>query len=513
MISDMPSRRQGAFVGLLSLIVSLTAASIVAALAKVDGPIVVVGNRFIDATPKWLKNFAVENFGTNDKAILLAGITVTLILAAALVGIAALRRFSVAVVGTAVLAIVGIAAATTRSSSRGVDWLPPLVGSLAGLGAFWVLLRRPRTAEGPAESPLAFDRRRFLTGAGALGVTSVGMALSASAVRRGQTKTIATSRVTATADLPKLPSAAVAVPSSATLPEVGYDYITNVADFYRIDTALSIPQVDPSTWKLTIKGLVTTPLTITYAELLAMPMIERVITISCVSNEVGGDLIGNARWQGVSLAELLKKVGVKPEATQLASKSHDGWTCGFPTALAMDGRDAMIAVAMNGQPLNAKHGFPARLIVPGIYGYVSATKWLTEITLTTMEDFDGYWIDKGWSKLAPVKTQSRIDVPRRSTPLVPGKVAVAGVAWAMHRGVDKVEVRVDDGAWVEAKLADEPTIDAWRQWVYAWDATPGRHRIAVRATDGAGIVQTSDIARSDPNGATGWHTINVNVGA
>ncbi len=509
----MLSRRQGSFAGVLSLAASMAVASFVAAVMKVDGPIVVVGNRFIDATPKWLKNFAVDTFGTSDKSVLLASITVVLIVAAAALGVAACQRFWAAIAGTALLAVVGALAASTRTGSQSGDWIPPIVGALAGLGAFWVLLRRPLVATGPAESPLAFDRRRFLAGAAALGATSAGLALVGSGFRNSRTKVVAARRTASSSSLPAPVSPAIVVPATATAPGQPDPFITPVADFYRIDTALSIPQIDASTWSLVIKGMVDKPLRLTYADLLARPMIERVITISCVSNEVGGDLIGNARWLGVPLSDLLREAGVHKDATQVASRSQDGWTCGFPTTLALDGRDAMIAVAMNGEPLNARHGFPARIIVPGIYGYVSATKWLTEINLTTLEDFDGYWIPRGWAKQAPIKTQSRIDVPKRSTGLKAGKTPIAGVAWAMHRGIKMVELQIDGGEWVAATLADEPTVDAWRQWSYAWDATPGKHRIAVRATDGAGAVQTSEPSSPDPDGATGWHTISVNVDA
>jgi DMSO/TMAO reductase YedYZ molybdopterin-dependent catalytic subunit len=490
----------------------MATATLIAALMNVDGPIVAVGNRFIDSTPKWLKIFAIDTFGTNDKPVLLAGIGIVLIIAAGLLGIAARTKFVAAIVGTAALAIVGALAATTRTGSQSGDWVPPVIGALAGLGAFWALLRRPIVAA-QAESPLAFDRRRFLVGAGALAVTSGGLSLVGSGLRNSRTKTVATKRTASTSALPTPRSPAAAVAESATIKEGAEPFLTPMADFYRIDTAISIPQIDASTWKLQIKGMVDKPLTLTYADLLSRPMIERVITISCVSNEVGGNLIGNARWLGVPLADLLKEAGVQKAATQVASKSQDGWTCGFPTALALDGRDAMIAVAMNGEPLNAKHGFPCRIIVPGIYGYVSATKWLTEINMTTLEDFDGYWIPRGWAKDAPIKTQSRIDVPKRGQPVKAGKVAVAGVSWAMHRGIKMVEVQIDDGPWVAAKLADEPSVDAWRQWLYEWDATPGRHKITVRATDANGATQTKDVASPDPDGATGWHNISLTVDA
>jgi DMSO/TMAO reductase YedYZ molybdopterin-dependent catalytic subunit len=288
-------------------------------------------------------------------------------------------------------------------------------------------------------------------------------------------------------------------------------YLTPNADFYRIDTALSIPNVDPDTWKLTIGGMVDRPFELTYDELLARPMVERIVTLTCVSNEVGGDLIGTARWLGVPLKDLLAEAGVRAGATQVASVSVDGWTCGFPTPIALDGRDALVAVGMNGEPLPRRSGYAARLVVPGLYGYVSATKWLKEIRLTTWEDFDGYWVPRGWSKEGPIKTSSRIDVPRSGERPPAGRVVVAGVAWAQHRGVAKVEVQVDDGAWVEATLADEPTVDGWRQWRYEWDAAAGDHELHVRATDATGALQSAETVDVAPNGAEGYHRRSVRV--
>jgi DMSO/TMAO reductase YedYZ molybdopterin-dependent catalytic subunit len=252
-------------------------------------------------------------------------------------------------------------------------------------------------------------------------------------------------------------------------------------------------------------------LTLDYEELVARPMIERDVTLACVSNEVGGDYIGNARWIGTPLADLLDEAGVDPGASQLVSRSVDGFTIGTPTAVVMDGRDAMLAVAMNGEPLPIEHGFPVRMVVPGLYGYVSATKWLVDLELTTLDAYDAYWIQRGWAKEAPIKTQSRIDTPRFGDEVPAGTVAVAGVAWAQHRGIERVEVRVDGGAWQEAELGAEDTVDTWRQWVYRWDAAPGRRTIAVRATDGDGRTQTAELAEPFPDGATGHHTITVDV--
>lgn len=252
-----------------------------------------------------------------------------------------------------------------------------------------------------------------------------------------------------------------------------------------------------------MKGSVDRPLTLTYAELMAMPHIEADVTLSCVSNEVGGDLAGNARWQGVPLADLLERAGLQSGATQVLGRSVDGFTAGFPTEVALDGRNAMVAVAMNGEPLPAAHGFPARLVIPGLYGYVSATKWLSEIELTSFDEVDGYWIPRGWSKEGPIKTQSRIDVASRRV--------IAGVAWAPTRGIERVEIRIDDGPWQQATLAAPLGVDCWRQWFLPWDTAPERYVIAVRATDGTGETQTAERTDVAPNGASGHHTIQVDV--
>jgi DMSO/TMAO reductase YedYZ molybdopterin-dependent catalytic subunit len=288
-------------------------------------------------------------------------------------------------------------------------------------------------------------------------------------------------------------------------------FITPNKDFYRIDTALSLPRINIKTWKLDIGGMVNTPLTLSYQDLLARPMVERTITICCVSNEVGGPYIGNAVWQGVLLADLLTEAGVDSRAEQIFGTSVDGWTCGFPVGAAFDGRDAMIALGMNGEPISLEHGYPARIIIPGLYGYVSATKWVQSLELTTWNQAEGYWVPLGWSREAPIKTQSRIDVPRRDEKVSAGKIAIAGVAWAQQRGVEKVEVRIDSGAWNIATLALDFSDDTWRQWKYEFDAKPGEYRIQVRATDKAGETQTEEVSRPDPDGATGYHTRTLKV--
>jgi DMSO/TMAO reductase YedYZ molybdopterin-dependent catalytic subunit len=287
------------------------------------------------------------------------------------------------------------------------------------------------------------------------------------------------------------------------------------ADFYRIDTALSVPQVPKDSWSLHIHGMVDKEITLTFADLLQRPMIERYVTLSCVSNEIGGDLVGNALFQGVRFKDVLDEAGVQPGATQVVSRSVDGWTAGSPTAVVMDGRDALIAIAMNGEPLPPEHGYPVRLVVPGLYGYVSATKWVTEIELTRWEDFDAYWVPRGWAKEGPIKTMARIDRPsskKSYTADASGTIDIAGLAWAVHRGISKVEVSLDQGEWRECELAGVPSDDTWRQWRYRWaGAQSGEHEVRARAYDGSGEPQPEQPKSVAPDGAQGYHTVHFKV--
>jgi DMSO/TMAO reductase YedYZ molybdopterin-dependent catalytic subunit len=286
---------------------------------------------------------------------------------------------------------------------------------------------------------------------------------------------------------------------------------TSQADFYRIDTALSIPQILPADWSLRIHGMVDQELTLSYQDLLDRGLTEAWLTLCCVSNEVGGDLISNAWWSGVRIADVLAEAGVRSDADAVMSRSFDDWTCGTPLAALTDDRNALFAVAMNGEPLTPEHGFPVRMVVPGLYGYVSATKWVVELEVTRFSDFSAFWTERGWAPQGPVKTQSRIDVPRAGERVKEGNVALGGIAWAQHTGIAAVEIRIDNEAWQQANLAEDATIDSWRQWSYVWAAEPGAHRIQVRATDRSGQTQTAEEADVLPNGATGWHTIDVDV--
>lgn len=288
-------------------------------------------------------------------------------------------------------------------------------------------------------------------------------------------------------------------------------FVTPNRDFYRVDTAIIVPQVNPNTWTLRIHGMVDRPIELTFDDLLRRPLTEADITLTCVSNEVGGQYVGNARWLGVRMADVLRAAGIQRDADMLLSTSADGFTCGTPVDVVLDGRDALFAVAMNGEVLPVDHGFPVRQVVPGLYGYVSATKWVVDIKVTRFDVDEAYWTPRGWAAKAPIKTQSRIDVPKPGARLRRGRTTIAGVAWAQHTGVAAVEVRIDGGAWQRARLAEVPGPDTWRQWALDWDATAGGHTIEVRATDAAGRTQTGRQASVAPDGATGWHTISVRV--
>ena len=460
-------------------------------------PIAAIGGAFIDRTPPWLKTFAISAFGTHDKTALLSGMAVVLVLLCAGIGIVARRTLTVALVGLALIGAVGALAVVSRPNAGALDILPTALGALAGIKLLQTFAQaRDRGGDG-------LSRRRVIAGAGALVVGFFGSRFDSGA---GQ----ATASRAATL-LPK-PTRPTPSTAGAQLDVAGISpYVVKNDAFYRIDTAFVVPHLDATTWRLKVVGEVEQEVTLDWATLLTKPLVQKLVTLTCVSNEVGGNLIGNALWTGWPVRELLAMAKPKAGADMVLSKSSDGFTAGTPLQAMTDDRDALLAVAMNGEPLPFEHGFPVRLVVPGLYGYVSATKWVTELKVTRFSADQGYWTPRGWSALGPVKTSSRVDVPSDGTQIKAGRTAVAGVAWAQHRGIDKVEVQVDKGAWQVAKLATEPTIDSWRQWVFTWEATSGSHTIAVRATDATGAVQIADPAPPDPNGAQGYHTITVRV--
>jgi len=510
--ADGMKRSWSASVGVVAGVLTVGVATLLAALMTGLGlaggtpsPLVAVGGAFVDRTPPWLKDFAIATFGTLDKVALIVGMALFLTAVCVVIGIVGARRPMAAMVAFGSFGAIGLLAVATRPFSSALDLLPTVVGTAAGLWALSVLWQRAH--EGARGG--AVDRRRLLLGGA--GFTVAGITAATLGQSLGQRAGLAAESRSAV----RLPKAAkpVVIPAGAQLPVQGITpYIMPNAEFYRIDTALVVPRLDTADWSLKVHGMVDREVTIDWATLLAKPMQDSLVTLMCVSNEVGGDLTGNAVWTGWPVRELLTMAGPRPGADMVLSTSSDGWTAGTPLSVLTDDRNALLAIAMNGQPLPFEHGFPVRLVVPGLYGYVSATKWVIDLKVTTFADDQGYWTPRGWSALGPVKTESRIDVPRSGDRVVAGKVAVAGIAWAQHRGIKAVEVRVDDGAWQQARLAEEATIDSWRQWVLPWQAVKGNHTITVRATDSAGVTQTQVQAPPAPDGATGWHTITVNVG-
>ncbi|MDQ3456772.1 MAG: molybdopterin-dependent oxidoreductase [Actinomycetota bacterium] len=533
--SRWPLRLRAALAGVLAAAVSLGVAELLAGLIGPNSsPVVAVGSAFIDATPRPLKDFAIATFGENDKIALVVGTLSLIVLFAVALGLLSLRDRRIGVAGIALFGAVGALAAISRPTGTVLDTIPAVVGAVAGVVALLAMLAplsRPApddssagaAAPGPpgglAESvrtafvrhnrkSTALDRRGFfIVGGIAAGVAAVTGGAGTLLQRRFS---VDAAREALT--LPAAADPAAAIPSVADLstqvPGLTPLYTPN-ADFYRVDVNITVPQVSPEDWSLRIHGRVRNELTFTLDDLIARPdVIERDITMTCVSNTVGGDLVGAARWLGVPLANLLAEAGVEDGADQVLTTAVDGFTIGTPTRDCLDTPNAMLAFAMNGQPLPAEHGFPVRMLVPGLYGYVSATKWLVDMELTTFEDAVPYWVQREWAVEGPIKISSRIDVPA-SVGTKAGDLTIAGVAWAQTRGIAAVEVRIDGGDWQQAELAPETNVQMWRQWRLPWRATAGQHTLTVRATGQDGEAQTDDRADAFPAGASGWHTLQV----
>lgn len=506
----------GALVGLLAAGVALGVGEVAAAFVRpAAAPIIAVGNRVIALTPQPVKHWAIRSFGTSDKAVLLTGIYVLLGLLAVAVGMLALRHVAYGVAGIVAFGAFGCYCALTAGAAQSNDVTPTLIGAVAGAVALVVLARAAGAASVTSTVsdalPGGADRRRFLLGSAAAAGVAV---LTGFGGRAAQHARFDAEKARRKVALPAPASPAGPLPAGTDLGKSGVPWQTPNGRFYRIDTALAVPQVDPDTWSLRIHGMVEHPITLTYQDVLDRPLIERWITLCCVSNEVGGSLIGNAKFLGAPLQQLMREAGLSPDADQLLMTSVDGMTIGCPAAIALDGRDSMLAVGMNGQPLPVDHGFPVRAVVPGLYGYTSACKWITDIEATTFARQAAYWVEGGWLAHPPVSLASRIDRPSPNAAVPAGRpVAVAGVAWDQHVGVSAVQLQVDDGPWQEARLAAVPSADTWRQWVLAW--TPpatGTYRLRVRAVDATGAVQPQTPRRPYPGAASGWHTITVRAG-
>ncbi|MBQ1084127.1 molybdopterin-dependent oxidoreductase [Nocardiopsis sp. B62] len=539
----------GAGLGLLVVGAALGFGELAAGLLRVTSPVVTVGDALVDNSPQFLMSWAIALFGTADKAVLVIGVLLVLILSGAALGVVASRRPVAGYVGLGLFTAVGLTAVVLRRADDLGAATAVVVGGVAGTVALALLLRSlgpaPSRTQGPGpdagpqsetdtdradeagseedtgqeQGPRAKGdadgvpqtgpdagpgRRGFvLTAAGVLAASGTAGALGRSlpSLLGGAGSGTRLALPAPASPLPALPSGVdLGVPGLA-------PFTTPNTDFYRIDTALTVPRPDPARWTLRVHGMVDRPFEIDMDELLSRDLVEADITLACVSNQVGGDLVGNTRWLGFPLAELLREAGVQSGADQILSTSSDGWTCGTPTEVVMDGRDALLAVGMGGEPLPHEHGYPARMVVPGLYGFVSATKWVTDIKLTRFADEQAYWAQRDWGVRAPIKTMSRIDVPSPLGRVESGEVVLAGVAWAQHRGVAGVEVRVDDGDWWEAELAEVPGIDTWVQWVTETTVDPGNHAVEVRATDATGFTQPSERVDPIPDGATGWHRI------
>ncbi|MFD1715314.1 molybdopterin-dependent oxidoreductase [Amnibacterium flavum] len=510
-----------ALAGVVSAGAFLAVAELVALLVGSGAsPILAVGSFVIDIVPRWAKEFAIEVFGANDKLFLLLSLAIAVVIAAAVAGVVEYirRPFGAVIIGLA--GVVAIAATVTRAGASPLVAIPSVLGAVVGIVLLSLLIPRLRTwrdstapavatGAGSAAPAKAVGRRGFLRLTVIAGAASLVVGVGARLV------SVATSSIGKVRDALKLPEPAsrVTLPDGAELDVEGLSsLVTANKDFYRVDTALTVPSVDPETWTLTIDGMVGETVTLTFDDLVAMGLDEYMITLTCVSNEVGGSLLGNAVWQGIPIRDVLALASPDSSADMVLSRSVDGFTASTPiSALTDPDLDAILAVAMNGEPLPLEHGFPVRMLVPGLYGYVSATKWLSGLTVTTFAKDEAYWTPRGYSAEAPIKLSSRIDTPRIDKALAAGPAKIAGMAWAQPVGVGAVEVQIDDGDWQPATMSTPVNGATWVQWVIDWQAETGTHYVAVRATDVNGTVQTEERASIAPNGSSGLQRTLIRV--
>ncbi len=497
--------------GLASAAAGLGVAELAAALiAPRASPLLVVGSLVIDLAPKWVKDLTIALFGTGDKVALLVILGLVLVGGAALAGLLDAKwppsgRILFALGGAA-----AVVAAMTRAGAGIPDPMPAFFGTIAAVIALPMLLKRtqPRGDTLSVESE-GITRRRFITWVGATAALGAVTAIAGRALAASY-EAVQAVRTSFTLPPPAVPLETI--PAGATFDVDGLSpFLTPNAEFYRIDTALQVPVIDPNDWVLKITGMVETPIELSYADLIALPLEESATTIACVSNEVGGDLIGTAVWLGYPIRHLLERAKPQSSADMVLSRSWDGFTASTPIEALQDDRNAILAVAMNGEALPLEHGYPVRMIVPGLYGYVSATKWVVELHVTRFADTTAYWTDRGWTERGPIKLSSRIDVPRAGDAVSGGEVVVAGVAWAPHTGISAVEVRIDGDGWQDAELTDPVGLDTWRQWRYVWQATPGDHTITVRAVDANGDLQSAATVPPFPDGSEGLAQRSVSV--
>ncbi len=478
-----------------------------------SSPFFALGSAIIDLTPPWLKDFAIATFGTNDKVALFFSIAAVATVLSALIGLLAKRSFALACTAIIALAVVMSSAVAARASTSLLDITPTVLGAVAGIGILqWLSRLIAATTPRPSQDADASgpSRRTFLLNSA--------LTLAAAAIATGVSTSLAASRNMADAArkalrLPRPRTKAKALPAGVQIDDPNMpQFITPNRNFYRIDTALSVPQVDPAQWSLRVHGMVENEFTMTFDELLDQELVETHLTLTCVSNPVGGDLVGNAKWLGYPLRHLLERAIPQAGADMVLSTSHDGFSASTPLEVLSDDRMALLAIGMNDEPLPFEHGFPVRMVVPGLYGYVSATKWVIDLEVTRFQDKAAYWTTRGWSERGPIKMSSRIDTPRPFAKVPAGEVVLGGTAWAQTRGISRVQVQIDDGPWEDAELAAEASLDTWRQWRFAWkDAAPGAHSATVRAYDAQGLLQTREKANPVPNGASGWQRLQFTV--
>nr|WP_043417577.1 molybdopterin-dependent oxidoreductase [Arthrobacter globiformis] len=511
----------------LAALAGVAAAAVVLSVAELLGafftaratPLIALGSTFIDFTPPWLKDFAIATFGTNDKAALFAGMGLTIFVLACVLGVVAYRRWALGAAGVLLMGALIVAGVVTRAGVRPLDAVPSLVGTAAGLVVLRLLVSRlwrlrafpasPADVAAKAPERPAASRRAFVAATG-ITAAAAGIAATGGRLLSAARSNVAQARESLRLPAPVLPAAAVPAGVQSATPGVT-PWLTPGRDFYRIDTALSVPEIKAEEWELRVHGLVEEEVRLTFQDLLDADLVESHVTLTCVSNPVGGNLAGNARWLGLPLREVLKRARPTAGADMVLSTSIDGFSASTPLEVLQDGRDAMLAIGMNGEPLPLEHGYPVRMVVPGLYGFVSATKWVVDLEVTRFADSKAYWTQRGWSERGPIKTMARVEVPKSFAVVPAGRVAVGGTAWAQTRGITKVEVQIDDGDWAEAALSDEASVDTWRQWSFDWDAKPGSHYLKVRATDGTGEVQTEKRADPVPDGASGWQSVMVTV--
>lgn len=508
------SRPVAAMVGVLAVWAALGVGHLVAGLiSAASSPFLAVGDAVVRLSPEPLTEFAKNTFGTNDKLVLLTGMFVVITLVGAAAGLLSRERPDPGTWVVVALGVLGAAAVYFAPVYAELDLVAPIVATLAGVGAFrWLHHLGVRAREPVSAAENGVSRRSVLRGSAAVGLGALASAGVGTLIARD----VEGSRAEVTAQLARATyvERATPLPAAAAYPQLGTPtFVTTNNDFYRIDTALRIPTLAAADWRLRVHGMVERELTLSFADLIGRPLVERPITLTCVSNPVGGNLVSTADFIGVPLRDILLEAGVDPAADQLFSRSTEGWYTGTPTAVVMEPlRGALLAIGMNGEALPPEHGFPVRMLVPGLYGYVSGTKWLVDLEATTFRNplRQGFWLERGWSQFGPIKTMSRIDAPQDSATIT-GTVTIAGVAWAQHTGIAEVEVRVDGGPWQPATLSDEVSIDTWRMWHLELALPRGAHTAEARATDKSGYTQTDQRAQVIPNGATGWPSVGFTV--